>query len=86
MTADYITVPIDKQITVSPEHLDVGRKYLVILSPSQCASDHNVSLITNASVYFFDIAAKTWQPCRELSTISPSKMDLAASYWTHSQY
>lgn len=25
MTADYLTVPIDHKITVSPEHLDVGR-------------------------------------------------------------
>ena len=94
MTADYVTIPIDKQITVSPEHLDVGRKYIVILSGSHCAADHNVSTISNASVYFFDIANKVWMTCRDLATtnLPASKMDLLSGttqnldYWTHSQY
>ena len=94
MTADYVTIPIDKQITVTPEHLDVGRKYIVILSGSHCAADHNVSTISNASVYFFDIANKVWMTCRDLATtnLPASKMDLLSGitqnvdYWTHSQY
>ena len=94
MTADYVTIPIDKQITVSPEHLDIGRKYIVILSPSNCSADHNVSQITNASVYFFDIANKVWMTCRDLATtnLTAAKMDLMTGttanvdYWTHKQY
>ena len=84
-TSPSITVPIDKAITVSPEHMDVGRTRLVLLSPSQCDSEHDVSLITNASVYFYKFADETWT-CRELTSIS-STMDLTgASYWEHSQY
>ena len=36
MTSPSIVVPISRAITIKPEHVDVGRKYLVTLAPSDC--------------------------------------------------
>ena len=67
MTAtESITVPIDHLITVSTEHLDVGNKFIALLSATQCDSDYNVNEIANASVYFYEISAATWS-CRDLT-------------------
>lgn len=85
MTSPSIVVPIEKAITVSPEHMDIGRLYLVLLSPSQCDAEHDVSQIFNASVYYYKFSDQTWT-CRELTSIT-STMDVSgASYWEHSQY
>jgi len=81
MTADYITVPVDHAISVSPEHLDMGHEQFVILSPSQCAAsddpdttDHpNATVITNAAAYFYklkDNTNKDWV-CRDLTDLIP---------------
>jgi len=67
-TVPQIVVPIDKAITVSPEWLDVGKKQIVILSPSQCSATSGVSVITNASAQFFNLSTKKWV-CRDLTTL-----------------
>ena len=96
MTADYITVPIDHMITVSPEHLDIGREQLVLLSPSQCAAEHETTVITNAAAYFYklkDNTTKEWV-CRDLTSLQPESSNTvegrmvtgSASYWDHSAY
>ena len=102
MTADYLTVPIDHMITISPEHLDVGRQQLVLLSPSQCTAEHETSVVTNASAYYCNLTtantagckANTDWVCRELTSLAPvidntteGRMRKgSASYWHHTAY
>jgi hypothetical protein len=43
MTSPSIVVPISKAITISAEHVDVGHKYLVTLSPSDCSAEYDVT-------------------------------------------
>lgn len=87
-------MPDDKQITITPEHVDVGKKYLVVLSPSDCASTHDATYILNASAQFYDLTAGTWT-CRDLTSISGSTNDYMdkmsgavdnTDYWEHSLY
>lgn len=96
MTVDYITVPIDHMITISPEHLDIGRQQLVLLSPTQCAAEHETTIVTNAAAYFYllnDNTTKVWV-CRDLTSLEPEKTGVvegrmvtgSASYWDHSAY
>lgn len=80
-TTEYITVPIDHMITVSAEHLDIGKEQLVLLSPAQCAAsddpdttDHpSATVITNAAAYFYKLKDNTsgdWV-CRDLTNLQP---------------
>lgn len=81
MTAPSIVVPIDHGITVSPEHLDVGRKYLTLMAPTQCASAEDVSIITNASAWFYNLVAGTWS-CRDLTWIKADMDQISTKTYT----
>lgn len=89
-----IQVPVDKQITISPELVDVGKLYLVVLSPSDCAATHDTTYVLNASAQFYDLTAGTWA-CRDLTSISGSTNDYMdkmsgttdnTDFWNHSLY
>ena len=93
-TSPNIQVPVDKQITISPEHFDAGKLYLVVLSPSDCAATHDTTYVLNASAQFYDVTAGTWA-CRDLTSISGSTNDYMdkmsgttdnTDYWNHSLY
>lgn len=60
--------------------MDIGRQYLVLLSPSHCAADENKSTIDNASVQFYNFANAAWT-CRELTTYQSSMDIMGATYW-----
>lgn len=101
-TVDYLTVPIDHLITVSPEHLDVGRQQLVILSPSQCGAEHDTTIILNAAAYFCNLTVANttgckvntdWN-CRNLVSLAPELTNTvegrmsrgSATYWEHAVF
>lgn len=49
--ASSVAIPATYKIAMTPEHIDVGRKHFVVMSPVNCASDETTgSAITSASV------------------------------------
>lgn len=94
-TFPSIVVPIDHQITISPEHLDVGPTKIVILSGTQCASNYETTRVTSASVHYYHMDTSSWDTCVDLTDLQsttpvnlknfvPDRMDIeAANYWTH---
>ena len=84
LTSPSITVPINKGITISPEWVDIGRKYIVTLAPTHCEVVKNTDVIDNASVYFYSIASKTWT-CRNLASID-DYMTRSGTSWEHTEF
>ena len=52
-------------ITVSPEHVDVNAKHIVLLAPIDCAAVKDTSFVLNASAWVYTISTEAWV-CHDL--------------------
>ena len=66
-----VAIPPEYKISMTPEHVDVGRQHFVVMSPIDCAADETTgSAVTNPSVRTYTIATATWA-CDDIPASDP---------------